>query len=146
MTERKFWEKTHRLSSVDLLCTSLFASIVGILLAFFVSIGGGFWGLLVSSSRVTRTFVMGCRTFVVIRYDFSFFSEMGPIKVNLCQKHSFLHQLTHNMTTDCSLNYEFSTRKLQVQYMFEHQIVFCFCFDMYLQQFVFNVQWGSLLT
>ena len=81
---------------VDLLGTSLFSSIVGILLAFFVSIGGGFWGLLVSSSRVTRTFVMGCRTFVVIRYDFSFFSEMGPIKVNLCQKHSFLHQLTQN--------------------------------------------------
>ena len=39
------------------------------------------------------------------------------IQVNLCQKHSFLHQLTHNMTTDCSLNYKFSTRKLQVQYM-----------------------------
>jgi hypothetical protein len=65
---------------VDLLCTSLFASIVGILLAFFVSIGRNtrFWGL-VSSSRATRSFVMGCRTFVVIWYDFSFFSKMGPI-------------------------------------------------------------------
>ena len=30
------------------------------------------------------------------------------IKVNLCQKLLFLHQLTHNMTKDCSLNYEFS--------------------------------------
>ena len=37
----------------------------------------------------------------------------GPAKailqVNLCQKLLLLHQLTHNMTTDCSLNYEFST-------------------------------------
>ena len=31
------------------------------------------------------------------------------IQVNLCQKLLFLHQLTHNMATDCSLNYEFST-------------------------------------
>ena len=30
-------------------------------------------------------------------------------QVNLCQKLLFLHQLTHNMTTDCSLNYKFST-------------------------------------
>ena len=31
------------------------------------------------------------------------------IQVNLCQKLLFLHQLTHNMTTDCSWNYQFST-------------------------------------
>ena len=31
------------------------------------------------------------------------------IQVNLFQKHLFLHQLTHNMTKDCSLNYEFNT-------------------------------------
>ena len=31
------------------------------------------------------------------------------IQVNLCQKLLFLHQLTHNMTTDCSLNYKFNT-------------------------------------
>ena len=31
------------------------------------------------------------------------------IQVNLCQKFLFLHQLTHNMTTDCSLNYKFNT-------------------------------------
>ena len=30
------------------------------------------------------------------------------VQVNLCQKHIFLHQLTHNMTKDCSLNYKFS--------------------------------------
>ena len=29
--------------------------------------------------------------------------------VNLCQKLLFLHQLTHNMTTDCSLDYKFNT-------------------------------------
>ena len=32
------------------------------------------------------------------------------IQVNLCQKLLFfLHQLTHNMTTDCSLDYKFNT-------------------------------------
>ena len=30
--------------------------------------------------------------------------DIDRIQVNLCQKHLFLHQLTHNMTTDCSLN------------------------------------------
>ena len=30
------------------------------------------------------------------------------LQVNLCQKLLFLHQLAHNMTTDCSLKYEFS--------------------------------------
>ena len=31
------------------------------------------------------------------------------IQVNLFQKHLFLPQLTHNMTTDCSLDYKFNT-------------------------------------
>ena len=31
------------------------------------------------------------------------------VQVNLCQKLLFLHQLTHNMMTDCSLNYKFNT-------------------------------------
>ena len=31
------------------------------------------------------------------------------IQVNLCQKHLFLDQLTHNMTKDCSLIYQFNT-------------------------------------
>ena len=39
------------------------------------------------------------------------------LQVNLCQKLLFLHQLTHNMMTDFSLNYEFSTWKLQAQNM-----------------------------
>ena len=33
----------------------------------------------------------------------------SKVQVNLCQKHLFWHQLTHNMTKECSLNYEFST-------------------------------------
>ena len=37
------------------------------------------------------------------------------IQVNLFQKHLFLHQLTHNMTKDCSLIYQFNTWKLQAQ-------------------------------
>ena len=39
------------------------------------------------------------------------------IQVNFCQKLLFLHQLTHNMTTDCSLNYKFNTWKFQAQNM-----------------------------
>ena len=39
------------------------------------------------------------------------------VQVNLFQKHLFLHQLTLNLTTDCSLNYEFSTCKFQAQNM-----------------------------
>ena len=35
--------------------------------------------------------------------------KMDIIQVNLYQKLLFLHQLTHNMTTDCSLNYQLST-------------------------------------
>ena len=35
--------------------------------------------------------------------------ESERIQVNLCQKLLFLHQLTHNMTTDCSLIYQSST-------------------------------------
>ena len=32
----------------------------------------------------------------------------AAVQVNLCQKLLFLRQLTHNMTTDCSLNYKFN--------------------------------------
>ena len=46
------------------------------------------------------------------------------VQVNLFQKHLFLHQLTHNMTKDCLLNFEFSAWKLQAQYMLCTQIVF----------------------
>ena len=39
------------------------------------------------------------------------------VQVNLCQKLLFLLQLTYNMTTDCSLNYQFSKWKFQAQNM-----------------------------
>ena len=39
-----------------------------------------------------------------------------------CQKHLFLHQLTQHMTKDYSLNYEFSTWKMQSQNMLCAQI------------------------
>ena len=45
------------------------------------------------------------------------------VQVNLFQKHSFLNQLTHNMTTDCSLITDFSTRKIQVENMLCTKIV-----------------------
>ena len=37
--------------------------------------------------------------------------------VNLCQKHLFLYQLTHNISNDCSLIYQFSKKNLQAQNM-----------------------------
>ena len=63
-----------------------------------------------------------------------FFSKnkKSVVQVNLCQKHLFLHQLTHNLMTDCSLNYEFSTWKLQAQNMLRtccvHKLVFVLTF------------------
>ena len=42
-------------------------------------------------------------------------SSIILIQVDLFQKHLFLHWLTHNMTKYCSLNYQFSTWKLQAQ-------------------------------
>ena len=64
------------------------------------------------------------------------------IQVNLCQKPSFLHQLTQNMTKYCLLNYKFSTIKLQV-----HQIDFFLFvseqFDLYnMAQHVRNLQFS----
>ena len=47
----------------------------------------------------------------------SFWTEIWPVQVNLCQKHLFSHQLTHNMTRDCSLIYQFCTWKLKAQSM-----------------------------
>ena len=44
------------------------------------------------------------------------------LQVNLCQKLLFLHQLTHNMKTDCSLNYKFNTSKFQAQTWGEHVV------------------------
>ena len=44
-------------------------------------------------------------------------SDLVVLQVNLFQKHLFLQQLTHNMTKDCLLIYQFSTWKLQAQNM-----------------------------
>ena len=49
--------------------------------------------------------------------------KQNDMQVNLCQKHSFLNHLTHNMKTNCSLITEFSTRKIQVQNMLCTKIV-----------------------
>ena len=50
------------------------------------------------------------------------------MQVNLCQKLSFLNQLTHNMMTDCSLNYKFRTCCIQILFRMSKQkqeINFC---------------------
>ena len=41
--------------------------------------------------------------FVLSRAFFYRCITLNVLQVNLCQKLLFLHQLTHNMTTDCSL-------------------------------------------
>ena len=51
----------------------------------------------------------------------------------------FLHQLTHSITTDCSLNYEFRTRKLQVQFIKLFFIHFSQQFD--VQKLVVFLYW-----
>ena len=52
-----------------------------------------------------------------VRLMLSHEASSTAVQVNLCQKLLFLHQLTHNMTTDCSLIYQISTSKLQAQNM-----------------------------
>jgi len=44
--------------------------------------------------------------------------EQVQMQVNLCQKLSFLNQLTHNMTRDCSLNYKKNTGSEYVAYKY----------------------------
>jgi hypothetical protein len=49
--------------------------------------------------------------------------KIAHVQVNLFQKLSFLNQLTHNVTTDCSLIPDFSAKKIQVQDMLCTKIV-----------------------
>jgi hypothetical protein len=72
------------------------------------------------------------------------------VQVNLCQKLLFLHQITYNMTTDCSLNYKFSTWTFQAQTWGEH-VVYRNCF-WHSEQFLYTtcsphvLQKAELLT
>ena len=54
------------------------------------------------------------------------FPLFSYLQVNLCQKHLFLHQLTQNMTKDCSLIYQVLHEKIQAQNMLFTYIVFLF--------------------
>ena len=65
------------------------------------------------------------------------FSEYR-LQVNLCQKLLFLHQLTHNMMTICSLNYKFNAWKFQAQTWGEH-VVYRNCFWHFKKVFVHNM-------
>ena len=62
--------------------------------------------------------------------------QKWSVQVNLCQKLLFLHQLTHNMTTDFSLNHKFNTWKLQTQTWGEH-VVYRNCF-WHSEQFLYT--------
>ena len=64
-------------------------------------------------------------------------SKNNPaLQVNLCQKLLFLHELTHNMTTHCSLNYKFNAWKFQAQTWGEH-LVYRNCF-WHSEQFLYT--------
>ena len=50
------------------------------------------------------------------------------VQVNLCQKLLFLHQLTHNMTTDCSLFMKIVSSDT-CRTCCVHKLLFLICFD-----------------
>ena len=50
----------------------------------------------------------------------------ASVQVNLCQKHLFSHQLTHNMTKDLPVQYMKTTSSEHGENMLCTQIVFCF--------------------
>ena len=52
------------------------------------------------------------RPFCFLPVTTAWFKYRLSVQVNLFQKHTFLHQFTLDMTTDCSLNFNFSTRKM----------------------------------
>ena len=59
-----------------------------------------------SSSREAKNLVQYFDLLILKR---SRFRDLRKVQVNLFQKSSFLHQLTHNMTRDCSLNFKKNT-------------------------------------
>ena len=70
--------------------------------------------------------------------------SIAKIQVNLFQKHLFLHQLTHNMTKDCSFNCKFSTWKLQAQNMLktcQEHVVCINCSECQDKIWVHNIFW-----
>ena len=75
-------------------------------------------------------------TYCVFHFSETFSYETFMLQVNLCQKLLFLHQLTQNMTTDCSLNYKFNTWKFQAQTWGEH-FVYRNCF-WHSEQFLYT--------
>ena len=79
--------------------------------------------LLANSSSVQRRipnsehFCWAFKNVSVKQSGISLLQDVPSKQVNLFQKCLFTCQLTHNMTTDYSMIYEFSTRKLQEQNM-----------------------------
>ena len=69
-------------------------------------------------------------------------SRSTSVQVNLCQKLLILHHLTHNMTTDCSLNYKFNTWKFKAQTWGEHLYRNCFW---YSEQFLYTTCFPRVL-
>ena len=99
-------------------------------------------GILTSRRNICifkKIWSMYCQTFLFYLQNF----RLIWIQVNLCQKLLFLHQLTHNMTKDCSLNYKFNTWKFQAQTWGEH-VVYRNCF-WHPEQFLYTTCFPHVL-
>ena len=55
---------------------------------------------------------------------YEIFSRLLVVQVNLCQKLLFLHRLTHNMTTDCSLFMKILSSEYLQNMLFTKIVVF----------------------
>ena len=88
-------------------------------LIFKLEISFFLWFIVVFIASMSKgTFICYVSTlFINCNIFTNFLSIFLHVQVNLCQKCLFSHQLTHNMTKDCSLIYQFSTWKLQAQNM-----------------------------
>ena len=105
-----------------------FSYAIWIVLALEAISLGIWWSYLWCQNADHRNSDLLFNTYHSCIYSWKVRKKRSKVQVNLCQKHLFLDQLTHNMTKDCSLIYQFSTWKLQAQNMLCTQIVFLFLF------------------
>ena len=90
-----------------------------------------------SKGKISRNFV-GFSEYM----NFTIVSKEQYLFLNLCQKHSFLNHLNHNITTDCS-------RKLQIRNMsrtccVQKLFFICFCYDIqnnFCTQHILDMFW-----
>ena len=107
--------------------------------------------LIIATRRSNTLWIRKCILgWILIRYCFDFTKYLkcldlqSSVQVNLCQKLLFLPQLTHNMTTDCSLEYEFS-RYIKIQEHVLYTNCFLFLF-LHSEQFLYTTCFSHVLS